>query len=178
MSSNAKRAVAEPVERRAVNLPSSRNRTEEQRNRHKLRSVTLRHVRIPVLPFSFGFQCPHEHNKRRTGRPDAGLPVERRMGDLSNEGRVEGERAAVLSRHPLPIRRVHALLAPPACVLCHEHHCAVHSALRARHDRLLSATGSRREDFARNFRPAGVLRLPADGRREYTANVATRSNYR
>jgi len=63
-------------------------------------------------------------------------------------------------------------------VLRDEHRAAVRHAVRAHHDRLLSASGRRREDLARHLRPAGVHRLPAHDRRRHSANFSRHSAHR
>jgi len=60
-----------------------------------------------------------------------------------------GDGDSMLSKHSLFVRRVHAVLATSLHVLRHERHRAVHSALRARHGRLLSAAGCWTERWGR-----------------------------
>ena len=139
-------------------------------------------VRRPVLPDPgrrMGLlQCPDEHNERLSRDPDAQLPSERWVGHLQDEGPVDGERASLLSRYAVPVRRVHPLPAPEARILRHQHHPAVFSAQRTRHDRLLSATWRRREDLTWNLRAPRLHRISTHGRREHTTHVATRAHNR
>ena len=84
----------------------------------------------------------------------------------------------MLSEHSLFVRRVHIVPASSLHVLRDERDCSVHSALGARHGRLLSTAGRRGEDLAGHLGAARLHRLPANGRRERAANVSQNSRHR
>lgn len=84
--------------RRTSPLGAWRGVHDNLRHRHPLLPF-----RRPVLPDPVRclglLQRPDEHHKLLIGGADSRLPVERRVGDLSDEGSVEGERSTLLSRH-------------------------------------------------------------------------------
>jgi len=77
----------------------------------------------------------------------------------------------VLSKHSVFVRRVHAILTTSLHVLRHERHRAVHSTLRSRHGRLLSAAGCWREREGGIMDEFMVSICPPDGDEVFVLGV-------
>jgi len=98
---------ASPLEaRRSRALGARRCLHDHLRHRHSL--LPLRRPVMPDPVRGMGLlQFPDEHHELVGGSTDSRLPVEWRVGHLSDEGPVEGERTPMLSQHEVECETDH-----------------------------------------------------------------------